>query len=417
MFQFHRTQNSLPHGVHVKEISEASVASAALVGADFPGIHPSFKVAEGEHVKVGEVLFTDRARPRICFVAPMDGRVETIEFGARRTLSALVIRSDTENVTKDGTLDPIDVGTSDKTLREGLLSSGLWPSFRTRPFGNLPDPDSVPRSIFVHATDSEPYAIDPRMALENQEEAFHRGVELLTRLTNGAVYICQSPGPVLATKSSRIKIFNRYGPHPAGLVGACIHAVEPVELDRQIWTIDAQDVVAIGRFADTGCYDPSRIVALTGPRAAPSRLLRTVPGASIRDLCRDELGETAPLRVFSGSTLSGREAAWLGRYHRQITLQDAEPESRQRTSLIGRARNPSPCPIIPTRSVERGLPSGFFTIPLMRALAVRDSESAARLGAHGLVEEDVALLSNLCTSGSDYGKLLRNVLDDLAEQI
>ena len=53
----------------------------------------------------------------------------------------------------------------------------------------------------------------------------------------------------------------------------------------------------------------------------------------------------------------------------------------------------------------------------MRALAVRDSESAARLGALGLVEEDVALLSNLCTSGSDYGKLLRNVLDDLAEQI
>ena len=54
-------------------------------------------------------------------------------------------------------------------------------------------------------------------------------------------------------------------------------------------------------------------------------------------------------------------------------------------------------------------------MPLIRALAVGDVEAAARLGALELIEEDIALLSTLCTSGADYGALLRQALDILAE--
>jgi Na+-transporting NADH:ubiquinone oxidoreductase subunit A len=51
----------------------------------------------------------------------------------------------------------------------------------------------------------------------------------------------------------------------------------------------------------------------------------------------------------------------------------------------------------------------------MRALSVGDWEAAAKLGCLDLLEEDVALLSYLCTSGNDYSALLRQALDDFSE--
>ncbi len=67
------------------------------------------------------------------------------------------------------------------------------------------------------------------------------------------------------------------------------------------------------------------------------------------------------------------------------------------------------------RELEAGLPFGLPVVPLLRALAVGDAEAAERLGCRDLIEEDVALLSALCTSGADYGPLLRRVLDELED--
>ena len=63
---------------------------------------------------------------------------------------------------------------------------------------------------------------------------------------------------------------------------------------------------------------------------------------------------------------------------------------------------------------DRALPFDIMAVPLMRALAVGDAEAAHRLGCLELIEEDVALLTRRCTSGADYGALLRDVLDDIA---
>ncbi len=52
-------------------------------------------------------------------------------------------------------------------------------------------------------------------------------------------------------------------------------------------------------------------------------------------------------------------------------------------------------------------------MPLLRALLVGDVDRARDLGALELVEEDMMLLSYVCSSKSDYGALLRRVLDQL----
>ncbi len=44
---------------------------------------------------------------------------------------------------------------------EKLTAAGLWTALRTRPFGKVPAPGTVPHSIFVQAIDTNPLAADP----------------------------------------------------------------------------------------------------------------------------------------------------------------------------------------------------------------------------------------------------------------
>lgn len=388
-------------------IEDRPAGSFAVMGADYPGLRPALQVAVGDSVQAGQVLLTDRAHPRVAFVAPMAARVATVDYGPRRSLSALVLHREEIQSGAPAPAEPPDL-TTREALRDVLLSQGMWPMFRTRPFGRFPDPDTVPDAIFVTATDTEPLAPDPRLYLADQDQAFRAGVDLLTLLTDGPFYVCQSQGPALVTETPRVRnvVFN--GVHPAGLASTHIDSLHPVGGGQQVWTVDCQDVAAIGRLAETGRRDPTRIVAITGAHLAQAELVRTIPGASLRDVAGDAG------RVLSGSSLSGREANWLGRFHRQITRIEQDVLAPQPTWLRSRAgRGTLPRAIIPTAALARALPRHFLPVPLMRALSVGDVEACARLGALSLIEEDMALTSFLCTSGADYGRLLRRVLDDL----
>lgn len=389
----------------------APVRSVAVSGRDFPGIRPEFRVSPGDRVRAGQTLFVDRRRQAIAFTAPVCGVVAAIERGRRRSLDELVIRI--------GEDDPHTFGASPDDLRALLLESGLWPSFLTRPFGRIPDPDAVPGAIFVTAIDTNPLAPDPRMAIGIAAADFSRGVEALGSLTPGPVFVCQAPGqPVFTGTDARIGSVVFDGPHPAGLAGTHVHLLAPVDARRTVWTIGYQDAIAIGHLLSTGRLKPDRLVAISGSGVRDPALALLPQGASL-DEALD--GETAdgPARVISGPALSGREAGWLGRYHNQVTV-IAEAALRQAgflSRLLGRlATGPGTDAIIPTERFEAVMPLDVLPVPLMRALAVGDVETARDLGCLELVEEDMALLSHVCGSGTDYGALLREALDQLAEE-
>ncbi|MDH3639174.1 MAG: NADH:ubiquinone reductase (Na(+)-transporting) subunit A, partial [Gammaproteobacteria bacterium] len=73
--------------------------------------------------------------------------------------------------------------------------------------------------------------------------------------------------------------------------------------------------------------------------------------------------------------------------------------------------------LIPTGDYEAVAPPGVLPVPLLRALLVGDAERARELGALELVEEDLSLLSFICPSKTDYGPLLRHVLDELQKEV
>ena len=74
-----------------------------------------------------------------------------------------------------------------------------------------------------------------------------------------------------------------------------------------------------------------------------------------------------------------------------------------------------PAPLVPTAALERALAFDVPVVPFLRALSVGDAETASRLGCLEMLEEDLSAVSLACTSGADYRRMLRHVLDELAE--
>lgn len=403
-------------GAPAQVVREArQVSSVALTGNDYPELQPSFDVEVGDYVAAGQTLFVDRKRPQIAFVSPASGRVEVVTRGRRRTLDSVVVKIDGDT---SKTFDPPS-RTDDKTIRAFLLGSGMWPAFRCRPFERIPDPETVPQAIFVTAIDTSPLGADAAVIVKPMSELFQAGLDVIRHLTPGPIFVCQAPGSELAEADDRLKIVQFGGPHPAGLPGTHIHHLMPAGRDRHVWHIGYQDIAAIGHLFTTGTIWTKRIVSLAGSAVREPGLVRTYIGADLDDLVSGEL-HSGEATVLSGSPISGRPSHFLGRYHTQVTALGQHQTWWKRAldgpiaELFGSIQSR---PIIPISAYDAVMPLDILVVPLLRALAVGDADTAERLGCLELAEDDMALLTHICPTKADYGLLLRRVLDRIEKEM
>jgi Na+-transporting NADH:ubiquinone oxidoreductase subunit A len=414
----------------------------ALVGYDYIGMKPTLAVTVGDHVKLGQLLFTDKKMPGVNFTSPAGGKVTAINRGAKRVFESIVIECDEkeEEITFDFyTENQLDNLEAEK-IKTNLIESGLWTSLRARPFGKVAAPGVTPHSIFVTAMDTNPLAPSVEKILEGKETHFQNGLRLISKLTPGTLYLCKAPGASIPTvKLDSLSVEEFAGPHPAGNVGTHIHFLDPVYREKTVWHIDAQDVAAVGQFFTTGKIPVERVIALAGPSVKKPRLLKTRLGAAIDEITVGEITESAnQQRLISGSVLSGRTAAgtvaFLGRYHQQIcALEEAKkrvffgwltpglnlfstkrillsslfPKKKYKftTDINGGKRS-----VFPSGSYESVMPMDFEITYLLRSLMVQDLEDAENMGCLELCEEDLALCSYVSASKIEYGPVLRQNL-------
>ena len=427
-------------GTPVQEISEGNpVDQVALLGADYIGMKPKFAVSVGDRVKLGQVLFTDKNQPHIRYTAPGSGRVSAINRGERRKFVSLVI-----DLEGDGTISfqrysekQIAALNRERILSQ-LLRSGLWTAIRSRPFNMVADPDDQPHAVFVTAIDTNPLAPSIEKILGGHEKYFSMGLEIISRLTTGKLFLCKGKGSKIPSPSiPNLSVEEFSGPHPAGNVGTHIHFLDPVNRNKKVWHLNAQDVVEMGFLFMTGKRNPERIISLAGPCVKNPRLIKTRLGGSVSDITAGECTPTLR-RIISGSVLSGHTAeglsGFLGRYHQQITV---IPE-RSGLGFFGwmnpgfnlfSAKNILLSRLFPRRtfdfdttlhggqraivdigSYDKVMPMDILPAYLLRALAVDDIEEAEKLGCLELDEEDLALCTYVCPSKIDHGSNLRRNL-------
>ncbi|HIC8002638.1 TPA: Na(+)-translocating NADH-quinone reductase subunit A [Enterobacter hormaechei] len=423
----------------------ASIHHVAIVGDDYVGMRPAMLVQEGDRVIKGQALFEDKKNPGVMFTAPASGTVVAIHRGERRVLQSVVIQIEGDEKREFARFDAADLATlSHDVVQTQLLESGLWTALRTRPYSKTPVPGTVPAAIFVTAIDTNPLSADPQPLILAERKAFDAGLAVLTRLTPGKVHVCQASGGKLGGHPQGQVVFNEFaGPHPAGLVGTHIHFLEPVSLTKQVWHLNYQDVIAIGKLFTTGELCAERIIAIGGPQATQPRLVRTLLGADLTALLAGETKE-GENRIISGSVLSGRHAtgpmAWLGRFHLQVSvvlegrdkelfgwvLPGAEKYSVTRTTLghflrhklfnFSTSTNGGERAMVPIGNYERVMPLDILPTVLLRDLLAGDTDGAQALGCLELDEEDLALCTYVCPGKYEYGPVLREVLTRIEQE-
>ncbi|NQY60862.1 Na(+)-translocating NADH-quinone reductase subunit A [Cognatishimia sp.] len=417
-------------------------STVGLLGDDYIGLKPRILVAEGDVVGVGAPILHDKDLPEVNVVSPVAGRVKAINRGARRKLISVEIE------VKDGAAEPVDfskVGdiSTAEGLTERLCAAGLWTSFRARPYSKVPSPATRPAAIFVTAMDSEPLAADAAQIIGEAADAFTKGLEAITSLTDGATFLCFEDGAsVPGGDIAGVEAAAFSGPHPAGLAGTHIHFLHKLDPENPVWTIGYQDVIAIGQLLITGNYVGTRVISLAGPVCANPRLVRTVAGASMLEVAANDLPDM-PVRMISGSVLSGRAgegpSAYLGRYARQITL--IEEDKKQIPMgwirpmfakyavqpVLGSALSGRKFPLtsnlnggrramVPLGTFEGLMPQDFLPTQLLRAMLVMDTDQAQLLGAMELDEEDLGLVGFACPAKYEYGLALRDCLTKIEKE-
>ena len=419
-----------------QEIGEGNaIKRVAVIGSDYPGMKPTMLVQEGDQVKLGQPLFADKKNDGVQFTAPGSGKVIEINRGERRVFQSVVIELDgKDTAVKFKSHGDLAALTRDAVVEE-LVESGLWTAIRRRPYEKIPAINAVPHSIFVNAMDTNPLAGDQALAIARQPEAFVDGISVISKLTEGTVFVCRDPQAVFDAGSAQVETFS--GKHPAGLVGTHIHHLDPVGEGKEVWHVSAQDVIAIGRLFKEGVLSTERVVSLAGPSVKSPRLVVTRVGASLDELTAGELVDGSH-RVVSGSILGGRTASgvfgYLGRYHQQVSVLEEGTHrvpfgwlspGTNKHSVMGiylsklmpgklldytTNTNGSPRAMVPVGAYEKVMPLDILPTQLLRSLIVGDTDMAVKLGALELAEEDLALCTYVCPGKYEYGPILRDNL-------
>lgn len=416
-----------------------AVKHVALIGDDYIGLKPTMHVKEGDRVKTGQLLFTDKKNEGINFCSPGCGTIVSINRGARRKFESLQIELNGDETVRffDPTVEP-SAAMEATRIRSILLESGMWTSFRTRPYGKIPAVASSPASLFITAIDTSPLAPAPQVVIANSTEAYQLGLNVLRRLLSVPIHYCSAAPDLLpAERLNTLSYYRFQGPHPAGLPSTHIHFIDSVHGEKTVWHIDYQDIISIGHLFTSGSLHTEKTVSLAGPGVLRPALISTRIGASLPELCEQELSP-GTLRIISGSVLSGREStgnqSFLGRYHNQISVVEdsngrsflnwASPgknrfsikplftsalQKKRRlplsTALWGGKRA-----IYPLGTYEQVMPLDIIATSLLKALATGDTEKSKDLGCLELIEEDFALCGFVCPGKNEFGTSLREVL-------
>ncbi len=448
MFQLEKGIDLPIEGAPRQEISLSQpLSSVAILGSEFHGMRPSMAVQVGDQVRIGDTLFEDRKTLGLTYVSPATGRVAAIHRGAKRALLSVEIDIQDTSFEVPFIDDPQPVETlSRERIVEWMVRSGMWVAFRTRPFSRVPSLDQMPNSIFVTAMDTNPLAVDANLVISERPKHFASGVEALTHLTEGPVFVCMDAhGEAPETNNPRVRVERFAGPHPTGLAGTHIHFLDPVDASKTVWSIGYQEVIAIGRLFSEGVLDMRRVVSLAGPGFKDPHLVETRVGASIVDLVQGQLAgvENKRLRCISGSVLTGHQTtgplAFLGRLHTQVSAIFEDTERRlfgylspgrdkhsvlpiylsrwlKRTPRFTTTTNGSPRAMVPIGTYEAVVPLDVLPTQLLRAVLIGDIDTAIALGALELDEEDLALCTYACPAKYEYGPVLRAMLTSIEKE-
>ncbi len=424
----------------------ASPQLFAVYPSEFEGVKPRLKVAEGDRIKRGDILFENKKNEKMLFRSPCGGTVQAVNLGARRfPVEILIERAPEEESVTFTTYTRDTIGQlSREQVADHLLNAGLWPLIKQRPFNHIADPEASPKAVFINAASSAPFQADFSVVLKGDEEAFQTGINALAKLTEGKVHLCTSAGSAIpAFGNAESHTFA--GKHPSGTTSVHINRISPILPHDTVYTIAAQDVILIGKLLTTGELPRTKVVALGGPAVKEeSRKHYRVPvGASLETLFGKSL-EGEEVRVISGNVLWGDqvEPDTCVRYYGSEFFALEEDRSRHlmgwtmpglfqysshRVNLssvmglnhewnLGTNLHGSHRAMVVTGWMDKHQPLNIMTDYLVRAVLAHDTDEMIQLGILETDPEDFALAAFVDPHKTDVCKIIKQGLQEIEEE-
>lgn len=415
-------------------ISDAPKVSAVSVLAnDYIGMKPTMFVKAGDTVKVGSKIFEDKKNPGVFFTSPAGGTISSINRGDKRKFLSVEI-----DISNDEQFHTFTYESDADSLKSLMIDSGLWNSFRTRPFNRTPKTLSMPDALFINACDTNPLAVDPINIINPDLEYFNKALESLRVLFECPIHLAHQ-NLEFDRSIDGINYHTFSGPHPAGLSSVHISHIYPVNLKRVAWTIGFQDVISLGYLLKNKKLRTHKTVAIAGPSVFEPSLLSARIGGNLDELTAGKIKDSA--RVISGSVLFGHSSEgvmrYLGNYDSLISVIPDEANDifmnwlmpgknlhsklnifsssfiTPKEFIFNTSLNGGDRAIVPIGSYDEVLPMDILVTQLLKSLVISDIEVAVDLGMLELAPEDLALCSYVCPSKYDYSSILLDNLNKL----
>ncbi len=416
----------------------------AIQPEHFVGLRPKVVVKEGDSVRVGDVLMTDKACPNVKCVAPVSGKVSMVERGERRKLLSIRIEADQEfthvNYGKKNVAN-----LTDEDVVALLVETGLMAYVNQLPYAVVASPEDRPKGIFVSALRDMPLECDFEEEIKGQEVDFQTGLTALSRVakTYLGIGIHQESAALLYAKDVEVNVFD--GRCPAGNVGVQVNHLDPVNKGEVVWTVDPTVVIFIGRVINKGELDFTRTITVAGSEVYSPCYLDVVVGTPLRDILVNQVKEVEDKRIINGNPLTGRRATmddYLGAHTSAVTvisegkhadellgwirprlkdfstsrsyfswLASADTTYRLDARVKGGERH-----MIMSGEYDRVLPMDIYGEYLIKAIISGNIDRQEALGIYEVAPEDFALAEFVCSSKMELQKIVREGLDILRKE-
>jgi len=305
-------------------------SSLGCCAGDIPHIRPKLLVKEGQRVKTGDALFTDKRDTTIQYVSPGTGQVEKVIYGHRRRLMEVVIATESEDEYVE--YDPVDLdgitGISRDALVTVLKKGGLWQGLRQFPALDFADPDRSPALIIVVMDGNDLFSPRPDIILEDNITAFEAGMAILRRFSNRLAVVCRESSleGLREQDSSVADQITHAAPdiYPAWHPGAVLYQIKQQAAENSAWCIRLDHLVMMGRFLLSGRYPVEKIVTITrlGEQRPHMRVRQGMPLSAL-------IGEMPGNSIVTTGRFNGRvleKDAHIGFFENTVNLIEAGPE-------------------------------------------------------------------------------------------
>jgi len=427
-----------------KKIQAPKSQTYAIIPDNFHSLIPKMLIKkEGTKVKAGEPLFYSKYNEDTKVVSPVSGELKEIERGARRRILRIIIEADdTIDYVEHEVINPLDVDAGD--LKAHIFEAGCGIFFKQRPYDIPVDANDTPKAIYVSAFNTTPIGADFEFILKGREEHFQTGINALTRLTAGKVYL----GIDKTSKSflhdiKNAELLKISGPHPAGNTGVQIQKTNPINKGEKVWTIRPEDVAILGELLSTGKFNAERTVAVCGSDAEDRAYYTTLIGAEINSIIEEV--DTLKTRIISGDVFTGdwsHNGDHINFFNNEITLipegnqyrmfgwlpfKDNHIPSFSNTSLsrlsskkkfeVNTSLNGEERALVVTGEMEKVMPMDILPMQLLKACMTGDIDKMENLGIYEVIPEDFACAEYVNTSKIEAQEVIRQGLDIMITEV